>query len=70
MKRLAFLPLLPLGLLALAPARLPKIATYRDIGCGCCEGWALCWRSLEVGFGVGVGKVREREETAQHKELL
>lgn len=50
MKRLAFLPLLPLGILALAPVRLPKIVTYRDIGCGCCEGWVRAARA--AGYTV------------------
>ncbi len=45
MRRNEFIPLLATVLLAAAPPRMPHVVTYRDRGCGCCEGWAKAARS-------------------------
>ncbi len=51
MTRLTFLPILAAGLLAAAPAPAqPRIVTYRDTGCGCCESWVALAR--KAGYEV------------------
>lgn len=50
MKRIAFLPIVAAGLLAAAPRAAKRITTYRDIGCGCCEGWVGAARA--AGYAV------------------
>lgn len=45
MKRIEFIPLVGAGLMAASPQKLPHIVTYRDAGCGCCEGWVKAARA-------------------------
>ena len=54
MTRSTFLPILVAGALAARPALAfaarPRITTYRDTGCACCESWARLAR--KAGYDV------------------
>ncbi len=50
MKRIDFVPLLAAEVMAASPQKLPHIVTYRDAGCGCCEGWVKAARA--AGYTV------------------
>ena len=53
MKRATFLPLVAAGLLAAAPTQQHMhIVTFRDRGCGCCEGWVNAARA--AGYVVAL----------------
>jgi hypothetical protein len=50
MKRIEFVPLVAASLMAASPQKMPHIVTYRDAGCGCCEGWLNAARA--AGYPV------------------
>jgi hypothetical protein len=51
MKRNGFL-VLAFGLMAAAPRTKTSMVTYRDTGCGCCEGWVKAARA--AGYDVAL----------------
>jgi hypothetical protein len=48
------------GLLGAAP-RKTRIVTYRDLGCGCCEGWVAAART--AGYSVEMHDLDRTERT-------
>jgi hypothetical protein len=61
MRRRAFLAAgAAAGLLGVAP-RKPRIVTYRDRGCGCCEGWVAAART--AGYSVEMHDLDRTDRT-------